>query len=95
MLFPGDAAIMAHTQADLQAQMDKFAAACSSFGLAENVEDEPDIFVDNQKLMLPWLKTKSVCIGMWGCVYVCMLCCACVYMSMCVIRSVDAGRRHL
>ena len=50
MLFPGDAAIMAHTQADLQAQMDKFASAYSSFGLAENVEDEPDIFVDNQKL---------------------------------------------
>ena len=93
MLFPGDAAIMAHTQADLQAQMDKFASACSSFGLAENVEDEPAIFVDNQKLMLPWLKTKSVCIGM--CVYVCMLCCACVYMSMYVIRSVDARRRHL
>ena len=95
MLFPGDAAIMAHTQADLQAQMDKFASACSSFGLAENVEDEPDIFVDNQKLMLPWLKTKSVCIGICVCVYVCMLCCACVYMSMYVIRSVDARRRHL
>ena len=81
MLFPGDAAIMAHTQADLQAQMDKFASACSSFGLAENVEDEPDIFVDSQKLMLPWLKTKSVCIGMCVCVYA--LLCMCVYVHVC------------
>ena len=80
MLFPGDAAIMAHTQADLQAQMDKLASACSSFGLAENVEDEPAIFDDNQKLMLPWLKTKSVCIGV--CVCVCM--CVCVVVHVCI-----------
>ena len=88
MLFPGDAAIMAHTQADLQAQMDKFASACSSFGLAENVEDEPDIFVDNQKLMLPWLKTKSVCIGMCVCVCVCVCMCVCFVVHVCICPCV-------
>ena len=60
MLFADDAAVVAHSQADLQALIGKFASACSACGLTisikktevmgQNVEDEPEIFVDNQKL---------------------------------------------
>ena len=62
MLFADDAALVARSQADLQVLMDKFASACSSFGLTisikktevmgQNVDSEPEIFVDNQKLVV-------------------------------------------
>ena len=62
MLFADDAAVVAHSQADLQVLMDKFASACSAFGLTisikktevmgQNVDSEPEIFADNQKLVV-------------------------------------------
>ena len=62
MLFADDAAIVAHSQEDLQKLMDRFADACSEFGLTisikktevmgQEVSEEPEIFINNQKLVV-------------------------------------------
>ena len=62
MLFADDAAMVAHSQAELQTLMDKFAAACTAFGLTisikktevmgQGTERDPEIFIDYQKLVV-------------------------------------------
>ena len=62
MLFADDAAIVAHSQAELQTLMDKFAAVCTAFGLTisikktevmgQGTERDPEIFIGDQKLVV-------------------------------------------
>ena len=62
MLFADDAAIVAHTQEELQRLMDRFSNACSAFGLTisikktevmgQGVEDAPRIKVNNEVLVV-------------------------------------------
>ena len=62
MLFADDAAIVAHSQEDLQKLMDRFADACKEFGLTisikktevmgQEVSKEPEILINNQKLVV-------------------------------------------
>ena len=61
MLYADDAAVVAHSQDELQALMDRFATACTAFGLTisikktevmgQNVESQPEVYIDNQKLV--------------------------------------------
>ena len=62
MLFADDAAIVAHSQEELQQLMDRFSAACSAFGLTisikktevmgQGVKDTPRITVNNEDLVV-------------------------------------------
>ena len=61
MLYADNAAVVAHSQDELQALMDRFATACNAFGLTisikktevmgQNAESQPEVFIDNQKLV--------------------------------------------
>ena len=62
MLYADDAALVAHSQDELQALLDRFADACTAFGLTisikktevmgQNVESQPEVFIDHQKLVV-------------------------------------------